>query len=256
LLVQLNASSGAIESTFNPVAAGCTGAGIWASPTFDSSDGSMYIATGTEGHCAKGEAIGVVKLKTTTMAYETSWVIPLNLRVHDSDFGATPMLFTATIGGTLHKMVGVPNKNGVLYAFDRTTLGSGPLWTATLASGGSCPQCGQGSISSPVYDGSKIYVAGGQTTINNVNCKGSIRALNPASGSFTWQTCLSGTVMGAITLVPGVLAVVDGPNLTLVSTSSGAILYNNQGNFYGSPTISNGVLYVGSTTNQLYAFGL
>lgn len=256
LFEALNASNGAILHTFNPVASGCTGAGIWASPTFDTSSGSVYLSTGTEGHCAKGEAIGVVKLRLSTLAYQSSWVIPLADRVHDSDFGATPMLFTATINGTLHQMVGVPNKNGVYYAFDRTKLSNGPLWTANIATGGACPQCAQGSISSSVFDGSQLYAAGGSTTINGTNCKGSLRALNPANGSFLWQTCLGGTVMGAVTVVPGVLAVVDGPALTLVSTKSGAILYNNRGNFYGSPTISNGVLYVGSISGQLYAFGL
>jgi polyvinyl alcohol dehydrogenase (cytochrome) len=255
LFVQLNASNGAIEHTFNPEASGCTGAGIWASPTFDTSDGSVYLSTGTEGHCVKGEAIGVVKLRLSDLSYKSSWVIPLADRVHDSDFGATPTLFTATIQGTFHKMVGLPNKNGVFYAFDRTTLSSGPLWTANIATGGACPQCGQGSISSSVFDGSRLYVAGGNTTIKGANCKGSLRALNPVDGSFLWETCLGGTVMGAVTLVAGVLALVAGPALTLVNSSTGAVLYNNRGNFYGSPTISNGVLYVGSTSNQLYAFG-
>lgn len=255
LFEELSASNGAVLHTFNPVATGCTGSGIWASPTFDASDGSVYLSTGTEGHCAAGEAIGVVKLKLTTLAYVSSWVIPLAERVHDSDFGATPVLFTATINGTSHKMVGVPNKNGVFYAFDRTTLSNGPLWTTTIASGGPCPQCGQGSIASPVFDGSRLYVAGGSTTINGTNCHGSLRALNPVNGSFIWQTCLSGTVMGAVTLAAGVLAVVDGKALTLVNSNSGAVLYNNSGNFYGTPSISNGVLYVGSTSGQLYAFG-
>jgi outer membrane protein assembly factor BamB len=255
LFEELNASTGAIEHTFHPVAAGCTGAGIWASPTLDTSGGSIYLATGTEGHCAKGEAIGVVKVKLTTLAYQSSWVIPLAQRVHDSDFGATPMLFTATINGTLHSMVGLPNKNGVFYAFDRTSLSKGPLWTATIATGGACPQCGQGSIASPVFDGSNLYVAGGSTIINNADCHGSLRELDPATGNFIWQTCLGGAVMGAVTLVPGVLAVVDGSALTLVNTSTGAILYNDIGGFLGSPSISNGVLYVGNRNDLLYAFG-
>ncbi len=262
----LDASTGAKLHSFSPEPAGCTGAGIWASPTFDSSTGDVYLATGTEGHCTKGsEAIGIVKLKLSTLAYQSSWVIPLADRVHDSDFGATPMLFTVTINGTVHQMVGLPNKNGVFYAFDRTNIGGGPLWTKTISTGGACPQCAQGSIASSVFDGSRIYAAGGITTINGQNCKGSLRALNPVDGSFIWETCLKGTVMGSITMVPGVLAVVDGAHLTLVNSSTGMILYDvnpgqvvpsKTGSFYGSPTISNGVLYVGSTNGNLYAFGV
>jgi outer membrane protein assembly factor BamB len=266
LFESINASTGAIENTFYPVAAGCTGAGIWASPTFDTSTGAVYLSTGTEGFCGKGEAIGVIKLKLSTLAYQSSWVIPLADRVHDSDFGATPMFFVATINGTVHQMMGIPNKNGVFYAFDRTNISGGPLWTRPIANGGTCPQCAQGSIASSVFDGSKIYAAGGgTTTINGQSCKGSLRALSPVDGTFKWETCLSGTVMGAITMVPGVLAMVAGAHLTLVDSSTGTILYDvnpsqvtpsHTGSFYGSPTISNGVLYVGSTNGNLYAFGL
>jgi outer membrane protein assembly factor BamB len=53
-----------------------------------------------------------------------------------------------------------------------------------------------------------------------------------------------------------VLAVVDGTALTLVNALTGASLYNNTANkYYGSPSISNGVLYVGSVSSGLYAFG-
>ena len=252
---QLNASNGAVLHTYYPQPPDCVGAGIWASPVFDTSDGSVYFTTGTEGHCTKTNAIGLVKLRLSDLAFKSSWVIPLADRVHDSDFGATPTLFVATINGTSHKMIGVPNKNGVYYAFDRSAISKGPLWTKTISIGGACPQCGQGSISSSVFDGSRLYVAAGNTTINAQNCRGSLRALNPADGSFVWETCLGGTVMGAVTLAAGVLAVVAGPALTLVNSSTGAVLYNNLGHFYGSPTISNGVLYVGSTGNHLYAFG-
>ncbi len=258
LFEALNASNGAILYTYHPVdsapPAACTGSGIWGSPTLDTASGSIYLSTGTEGHCSAGEAIGVIKLRLSDLSYQDSWVIPLAQRVHDSDFGATPMLFTATINGTSQPMVGLPNKNGVFYAFNRNTLGQGPVWTRVIATGGACPQCAQGSIASPVFNGARIFVAGGSTTINGQSCAGSLRALNPATGNFIWQTCLSGTVLGAVTLVRGVLALVDGKALTLVNSNSGAILYNNVNNFYGSPTISNGVLYVGSRNNLLYAF--
>jgi outer membrane protein assembly factor BamB len=60
--------------------------------------------------------------------------------------------------------------------------------------------------------------------------------------------------MGAVTEVPGVIAVVDTPNLTLLNSQTGAELFTSKNKYYGSASISNGVLYVGSTTGQLYAF--
>jgi len=59
--------------------------------------------------------------------------------------------------------------------------------------------------------------------------------------------------------VPGVAAIIEGRNLVLVDASSGATLLTYPGSttarFYGSPSISNGVLYVGDRNGHLYAFG-
>ena len=255
---ELNASDGSIEHTYNSVPDGCVGGGIWSSPTFDASDGSIYFTAGTQGGCNNDHnSIGIVKLRASDLTYLSSWQIPLNQRLtNDADFAGTPTLFTATINGTLQKMVGAVDKNGFYYAFNRASLSSGPVWSKQIAGAGACPQCGQGSISSAVWDGSRIFVAGGITSINGATCGGSVQALNPATGNFLWQTCLPKTVMGAITEVPGVIALIDGANLTLINTGSGAKLFNYSAHLYGTPSISNGVLYVGSTTNQLYAFGM
>ena len=254
---ELNASDGSIEHTYNSVPDGCVGGGIWSSPTFDASDGSIYFTAGTQGGCNKDHvSIGIVKLRASDLTYLSSWQIPLNQRLtNDADFAGTPTLFTATINGTLQKMVGAVDKNGFYYAFNRASLSSGPVWSYQIAGAGACPQCGQGSISSAVWDGSRIFVAGGITSINGATCGGSVQALDPATGNFLWQTCLPKTVMGAITEVPGVIALIDGANLTLINTGSGAKLFNYSAHLYGSPSISNGVLYAGSTTGKLYAFG-
>jgi outer membrane protein assembly factor BamB len=61
-------------------------------------------------------------------------------------------------------------------------------------------------------------------------------------------------------MVPGVVAVVEGPDLALVNATSGKTLFFYNGlsstsHFYGSPSISNGVLYVGNKDHRLYALG-
>lgn len=252
---ELNAVTGQVEYNFSTVPAGCTGAGIWGSPTLDTTDNSIYFATGNRGNCSEPYALGLIKLRTTDLSYESSWSIPFSKK-KDSDFGSTPTLFTATIGGTLRQLVGLVNKNGIYYTFDRSAISNGPIWTASIAIAGACPECGQGSISSSEWDGSRLYVAGGNTTINGLTCKGSLQALNPADGTVIWQSCLSGTVMGAVSGVPGVVAVVAGRRLTLVNADTGAILFNYTGvHFYSSPSISNGILYVGTFGGRLYAFG-
>jgi len=259
-LFELSASTGNIENTFDVVPNGCKGGGIWGSPTYDASDNSIYITTGNvSGPCTEPYAVGIVKLNASNLVLETSWHLPLLQRgVSDADFGTTPVLFTANIGGTVHQMVGAAHKNGNFYAFDRATLSphTTTSWTANIAVTGNCPDCGEGSISPAVFDGSHLFVAGGKTTINTTACGGSVQELDPATGKYIWQACLPKTVLGAVTEVPGVIAVVDSPYLTLLNASSGAGLRTIQNHFYGSASISNGVLYVGSTSGQLSAYGV
>jgi outer membrane protein assembly factor BamB len=255
-LVQLDASTGTIQHIFDTVPAGCLGAGVWGSPTIDASDGSVYFVTGNSGSCSTREvyASAIVKLSATDLTYLSSWRVPPTRR----DFGSTPTLFQATINGVMHQLVGVANKNGIYYAFDRGAISNGPVWQATIAVSGGCPECGQGSISPSSWDGTALYVAGGHTTIGGNSCLGSLRALNPADGTFLWEDCLNdGAVLAAVSAVPGVAVVGEGTHLVVVATATGQILFNFAAGkrFWGAASISNGVLYIGDVKGNLYAFG-
>jgi len=257
-LVQLNASTGAIQHTYNVVPNGCTGGGVSGSPTIDQATGNLYFATGNPGSCGSSEtnAPAVVEL-TSNLSFVRHWQVPSSQQVNDSDFVNTPTLFTG--GGT--QMVGVANKNGKFYALNRNAFNNGPVWTAQIAKGGGCPQCGDGSISPAAWDGTTLYVAGGKTTISGSSCKGSVSALNPATGDFIWRHCLNdGPVLAAVTLAPGLVVVCQGRYLNVISASSGTTLFHfldsNSGSiFYGAPSISKGVIYVGNIDGRLYAIG-
>jgi hypothetical protein len=157
-------------------------------------------------------------------------------------------------------MVGIQNKNGVYYAFDRSSLSSGPVWRTKISIAGQCPECGMGNISSSAWDGNHLYVAGGNTTIQGVSCKGSVQALQPDSGNVVWQDCLQGgPVIGAVTAVPGVLFLGAGTYFMGFSTSSGNTLFsyqdtNSGSGFWGPASISNGVAYIGNQDGTLFAF--
>lgn len=66
-------------------------------------------------------------------------------------------------------------------------------------------------------------------------------------------------MLGAVTVVPGVAALVEGSDLVLMDATSGTTLFTYPGSttarFYSSPSISNGVLYIGDRNGHLYAFG-
>lgn len=261
-VLMLNATNGTIEHTFNTVPNGCTGAGVWGAPTINPTSGLLYAVTGNGGSCGSSEpyAVSIIKLNASDLSFSTSWQVPQSQQGGDSDFGSTPTFFTATINGVVTKMVGVANKNGIYYAFNQNLIHPGPVWEATIANGGPCPQCGNGSISPSAYDGQTLYVAGGGTTIKGQSCQGSLRALNPNNGNFIWEHCMqAGPVLGAVSVVPGVVAITEGNYLLIVDATTANTLYRFQdtqsgGTFYGAASVSNGVLYVGGMDGHLYAF--
>lgn len=260
---QLNATNGTIQHVFNLVPSGCTGAGVWGSPTIDAASGKLYVASGNPGSCSTAEpyAEAVVELKTADLSFVASWQVRGSDKA-DLDFGSTPTLFTATIHGVVHAMLGVPNKDGKFYALDRNALSSGPLWYAILGRTGACPQCGNGSISPSAWDGTSLYAGSGATTINGVACAGALRAIDPNTGAYKWQHCLqSGPVLGAVSVAGGVAYVGQGQYLMAIATAGGQTLFRYQdtssgSNFWGGASISKGRVYVGNQDGTLDAFGL
>ncbi len=263
---QLNASTGAIQNTFNAAPNGCTGSGIIGSAAIDTSNGTLYVATGNGNTCSLPGEYGqtMLKLNASNLSYVSSWQIPqAQLGGNtDPDFISSPTLFTTTIGGTAHHLVGVANKDGYYYAFDEANIAGGPLWSTQVAVNGECPDCGSGSISPSAWDGTNLYVAGGNTTINGQSCQGGLRALNPATGAVIWAQCMpDGPVLGAVSAVPGVVALTEGTALWLMATSDGHSLFkavdNSKNSFYyAAPTISNGVVYAANSNGNFFAYGL
>ena len=262
-MVQVNASTGTIQHIFNLAPNRCIGGAVWGSPTIDTINGLLYFATGNSGKCSMPEPYGsaVVELSTTDLSFVDSWQVPLSEQTKDSDFGSTPTLFQATIGGVLHKMLGLLNKNGIYYALDRTNLSAGPLWQVSVATPGTSPDKGKGSISSSSWDGTNLYVATGKTVLQGANCAGSLRALNPVDGTLIWAQCIPGRVLAPVITVPGLVVVVGGTHMYVEDATTGNILFSfrdakTNSNFWGAATISNGVLYQGNMDGNLYAFGL
>jgi hypothetical protein len=260
-VVKMNASTGAIQASFYTAPSGCIGAGVWGSLTLDPVSKNIYLGTGNAGSCGSTEPLAVAILELSpSLSLLGHWQIPSSQHGPDSDFGSTPTIFTGTINGTSTPMVGLQNKNGVYYAFRRSSVSTGPVWKTRIAVAGECPECGHGDIPPSAWDGSQLYVAGGNTTIGGVKCQGSLQALSP-SGHLIWQKCIqSGPVLGAVTAVPGVAFLGAGTTFTAVSTRTGGTLFSYQdtnagSDFWGPASIANGVAYIGNQDGTLYAFG-
>ena len=263
-IVRMNAATGTVENTLYTVPAGCNGADVWGSPTVDTATGDIYFATSNAGSCNSPETLSVALVQASaSLNLLSSWQIPpAQLPNNDSDFGSTPTLFHASIHGVVHQMVGLQNKDAIYYAFDRSAISRGPVWQQRMAAGGECPVCGDADISPSAYDGHHLFVGSGQTQVNGVTCAGSIRELEPATGTTVWADCLqSGPVLGAVTAVPGVAFVGAGDTAYAIATSTGATLWsyrdtNGGSDFWGAPTILSGQVYVGNQDGSLYAFGV
>jgi polyvinyl alcohol dehydrogenase (cytochrome) len=260
---QLDEATGAVQHTFDVVPTTCIGGGIWGSPAIDVASDTLYVATGNEGPCQMPEpyATAIVQLRAADLSFVSAWQLPLSERVDDSDFGATPVLFDGTINGDRRSLLGLPNKNGVFYAFDESRIAQGPVWRTTIAKGGISPESGDGSISSAAWDGTRLYVGGGRTEVSGQACAGSVRALDPASGDITWETCINdGAVIAALSAAPGVIIFGAGKSLTILASSSGRVLArltDTDGGFnlfYGGAAIADGAVYIGNANGTLLAY--
>jgi polyvinyl alcohol dehydrogenase (cytochrome) len=268
-MVRMDEATGAVKSRFYTAPPGCAGADVWGSPTVDTTTGDIYFATGNAGPCRKPEKLGVAVVRTdASLKLLGSWQVPsAKLPNDDSDFGSTPTLFSASIRGVVHQMVGIQNKNGIYYAFDRSAISRGPLWQDRMADAGNCAECGTGGISPSAYDGHLLFIGSEQTRIGSVICAGSIRGVRPSTGRVAWADCLrSGPVLGAVTVVPGVAFVDAGNTVYAVGTDKGTILWSYQdtnggsgfwaAGFWGAPTVSDGRVYAGNQDGNLYTFGI
>jgi hypothetical protein len=257
-LVQMDATTGAIQHTTYMAPPGCVGGGIWPSPTVDPSDGSIYVTTGTPSGCSTpGElAPAIVKLRASDLTVLSSWNLPQSAQgFGDADFGATPTLFTATINGVATNLVGAMNKNGIFYAYNRSNLAAGPVWQSTVADPSGSPR----SIASAAWDGTYLYVAAGGATLNGTSYYGNISALNPATGAFVWRTGVNGFMSAGVTIVPGVLIEPYGAagHILFLDPATGNTLrdYGTTGREDGEVQVSNGIVYGSDDTGNLIAVG-
>jgi polyvinyl alcohol dehydrogenase (cytochrome) len=254
-IVAIRATNGAVRHTLFTAPSGCTGASVWGSPTLDTATGDIYFATGNANTtCTEPLAVAIVQA-SSDLSLLGRWKVPASSHGPDSDFGSTPTLFTSAG----RPMVGLQNKNGRYYAFDRRSISSGPVWQTLISRPGECPECGAGNIASSAWDGNRLYVGGGRSDISGTVCRGMVAALQPSNGHVAWQVCLKdGPVIGAVTGVPGIVFAGEGQFLKAFGTSTGRTLFSyhdasSGSNFWGPAAISNGTAYIGNQDGKLVA---
>jgi polyvinyl alcohol dehydrogenase (cytochrome) len=251
-LKEFRQSTGAQVAFFKSNPPGPTGPSIWSSPAAPTSGTSVFVTT---GNGLGPNQISVIRLNPVTLARQDGWQIPAAAHGFDSDFGGSPTLFSARIGGRTVQLAGACNKNGVYYALRQRDLRAGPVWQFRAGSSVSVSSRCDGAAA---WDGSHLYVAANQTVIGGVTFGGSVRSLNPATGRPRWQRGLPDPVVGSSTLDgAGVLAVptFGDSGLFLISAATGKILRNiRTGPEFGEAVFAGRMLLAPTKDHGLWAY--
>jgi outer membrane protein assembly factor BamB len=239
--------SGALLGTYLTLPAPELGGSIWSSPAVDS-HGAAFVTIGNDlpGALSPGDSSSIVSLNATTLARTGGWRIPPSQQVEDNDWAASPTVFTATINGTPTELVTACNKNGFLYAFNAASITPGPVWDFQVGAG-----TGNGVLSclgAAIWNGANLFEPGNATTINGTAYNGSMRELDPATGTPIWQTGLPGIILGSPSMdAAGVIAAstyggtVNGTYL--LNATTGAILkLIGLGKEFSQPVFADGFL--------------
>jgi polyvinyl alcohol dehydrogenase (cytochrome) len=249
----LNAQTGAVEQEVHFVPDDQLGGGIWTSPTIDAATGDVFVTTGS-GYYYIPYSYSMVRLDPNTLQVADYWQIPLANQVFDGDWGTTPTLFKDKDG---RQLVGASAKDGYYYVFDAKNIHAGPVWKAQIADGGSCPQCGEGAISSSAYAYNTVYVAAGYISLGQTQkFPGTVTALDPTTGEIKWQHPTSGWVIPAVAVANGLVFAAAQDTVEVLNASTGALVweYSTEGVIYSAPIVAGGILYVASTDGNIYAF--
>jgi outer membrane protein assembly factor BamB len=260
-VVELDQATGTVLHRYWSIGAGQVGGSVWSSVAATADGSVVFATTGNGDEIAgdnQGDSYSIVRLDGTTMKRTSIWTVPGYERPVDSDFGASPTLFTANLGGTPTDLVAACNKDGILYAWQAAKPSAGPVWQTRIDDGGAIANC----LAASIFDGTSLYQAGGSTTIDGTAVAGSVSQLDPATGATVWQTELPAAVIGSGSVdAAGVLAVPmqdsSGTNggVQLLDASTGTLLARlGTANVFAQPVFANGYLLVGSINGTLTAY--
>ena len=169
------------------------GVAEWGSFALDPNTNTLYFGTGNNytGEATKNsDSVFSVNAKTgkvnwsTQVTSEDIW-LPIKAIGGDYDFGAGPQLFNATINGQNRQLMGIGQKSGFYWVFDRTT--GEPIWKTFVGAA----NVGGGIRGEAAVKDGVIYVWS-----NNAYQDGkdpsqfliTVKALDAATGKNLWVT--------------------------------------------------------------------
>ena len=227
------------------------GGGVWSTPALDEAGNSVVITTGTgEQDVEEGMWGGTLAtLDIETLQLKDWFFLPSNSVEEDIEWGSSPTVFTHSDGT---RAVAASGKDGVLYAL--TADGMQPLWETKLATGCICPECGCGALSTPAWDGARLY-AGAGTADPNSFYSGSVYALE-ADGAPVWRYDTEGVVIAPVTIANGLVYVPTTLGLLVLDAETGELLWDDEGRgpLYSQAVVLDGTVYSTYVTGEVVAW--
>jgi outer membrane protein assembly factor BamB len=229
----------------------------WMSPAVDTEQGKIYVSTGSAHAFDDGDSFSIVRLSLDTLALEDSWQLPAGLdAMWDGDWGSSPTLFTDAHGRDL---IGVGEKDGGYYAFNRHDLAAGPIWITSISLPGNVPENGERTLSTAAFDGKTLYIGGGTPPgIYDSSTFGAVSAVDPTTGKILWRHTFGESVLAPVSFANGVIFAVAGKTIVALDAANGALLWSDtmKGRGVGGVAIARGHVYVGDLSGTIYAWSI
>jgi len=229
------------------------GAGLWSTPAFDQQTSTVYATTGngTSDPSSGSWGSAFLAIDSRSLDIKGYFFLPTTSVVEDDDWGSSPTLYQADDGTPL---VAATGKDGVLYCLRRSDMT--PVWTATLAVGCDNPQAGCGSLSTPAFDGTTLYVGSGIADPNSFSF-GNVYAFG-GSGEQIWVRPLSDPVIAPVTVANGLVFVSTLSGLVALDAGTGEPAWDDGGSgaLYGQPVVLDGTVYAPYVNGSLVAYRL
>jgi polyvinyl alcohol dehydrogenase (cytochrome) len=242
-LAALDKTSGEGIWTSYTVPTTATGASLWSSAAADLAAGSAYGTTGnnhgppatdsSDAFISFDLATGEIKWKNQRTTDDT-WS-GTNSTPPDADFGSSPVLYEAVIGGVMTKIVSSGQKTGEAHGIKRED--GMMIWTRKLCTGMNTRDGKVGIFVNGAWSGKYMLFA-----CNNAGTS-QLFGLDGATGDIAWMTPVPGEVYGRISVANGVGFAGVGASLVVFDTDTGTILKtvaSKGGTVAGTIAIANG----------------
>lgn len=257
----LNATTGKVAWNFITMIGNTGGDGVWSTVVVDPVLNSIYFGTGNPYIENTRTLYGYSAMSLNAINGKLNWYHQIYNSIvigQDDDFGSSPNLFSMTVNGTAYNVVGIGNKDGNYYVFNR--VNGALLGKYKIGYGEVVGILGLAGVFYPKGSANpEVFVPAHYNTSNTTGEGGVLEALYPSNGTVAWRVYTPGTLIGSVTVIPGAVLVGDAiGNLYALNISDGRQLFYTSfnHNIEAGVTVAESHLFVPTAFGSGYSTGV